>query len=304
MEDIILKAEDVQKLLAGANGDAALLYLCGKTDTPPERVGLDGTRLETAAAFLRRVGLWELPAPRYQQSNEPPAYSEADITRALSDTASEFRKLVADTQRRLGRVLSTQDLKILLSMRDYLGLPNEVISILITYCIDRCRARGSSRNPTLRTVEQEAYRWADEGIDCPEAACAYVMANTANNARVRPISQLLGLGNRTLTQREEQYILSWLGLGFGADAIGFAYEKTCINTGQLKWPYMNSILNSWHSQGLHTLDEIQQNDRPAQKSAAKKSDYQQHGAALSPMMQQAVKQLLSDEEADKEDKEC
>ena len=59
--------------------------------------------------------------------------------------------LVGEAQRRLGRVLSTEELKILLSLHDYLGLPTEVIGILITYCIQRSRARGLVRAPSLRT---------------------------------------------------------------------------------------------------------------------------------------------------------
>jgi hypothetical protein len=39
-----------------------------------------------------------------------------------------------------------------------------------------------------------------------------------------------------------------------------AYERTCINTGALKWPYMNSILTRWHEAGLHTADQIQSGD--------------------------------------------
>lgn len=299
MEDIILTAEAVRKLLGAGSADPALLYLCVKTGTAPESVGLDGIRLQTAAAFLRRVGLTEAPAPRFQQSSEPPSYTEADVTRALSAPDSEFRKLEAETQRRLGKVLSVEDLKILLSIHDYLGLPNEVIHILIQYCCDRSRSRGCSRRPSFRAIEQEAYRWADEGIDTLEAAAAYVMENTARNARVQTVSQAMGLSGRALTQSEQKYILSWLDLGFGVEEIKLAYEKTCVNTGQLKWPYMNSILKSWNAQKLHTVRQIRQYDRPAsKKSGSKQADYQQHGEALSPMMQQAVRQLLEGEEED------
>ena len=42
-------------------------------------------------------------------------------------------------------VLSTEELKILLSVYRYLGLPPEVISILINYCIQKNRARANPR---------------------------------------------------------------------------------------------------------------------------------------------------------------
>ena len=34
-----------------------------------------------------------------------------------------------------------------------------------------------------------------------------------------------------------------------------------MNTGGLKWPYLNSILKSWHSQGLHTVAAIDAGDK-------------------------------------------
>ena len=43
-----------------------------------------------------------------------------------------------------------------------------------------------------------------------------------------------------------------------------AYERTCINTGGLKWPYMHSILKRWHDAGLHTADQVRTGDSKAQ----------------------------------------
>ncbi len=300
MESILLTAEEVRKLLGAGSGDAALLFLCSKTQTPPERAGLDGLRLKTAAAFLHQSGLWETPAPRFQQSTEPPVYTDADVARALGDPSTGFHDLEQQIQRQLGKVLSNDDLRSLLLMTNHLGLSNEVIPVLITYCIDRTRARGSTRMPTFRAIEQEAYRWADEGIDTLETASAYVLANVTRNTRIRAVSQLLGLGSRALTRSEEKYITSWLDRGFGKDEIQLAYEKTCVNTGQLKWPYMNSILQSWDAQNLHTVAQIEQFDRPASSSKpnSRWSDFQHHGEPLSPMMQQAIAQILSEEEGE------
>lgn len=57
-------------------------------------------------------------------------------------------------------------------------------------------------------------------------------------------------------------------MGFRDDTIRMAYERTCLNTGALKWAYMNSILTSWHEQNLHTPEEILAGDAPAQAGAA------------------------------------
>ena len=46
-------------------------------------------------------------------------------------------------------------------------------------------------------------------------------------------------------------------------AIERAYDKTILKCKELKWPYMNKILTSWHEKGLHTLREVEDGDRPA-----------------------------------------
>ena len=85
-------------------------------------------------------------------------------------------------------------------------------------------------------------------------------------------------------------------MGFPDDAIHLAYEKTCLNTGGLKWPYMNSIITSWHEKGLHTMRDIQTGDSaPKRKTAEPKGIYQTHGqTTLTPLERQAVASALEE----------
>lgn len=263
MDDLILPAQDVRKLLAAASGDAALLWLYAKAGGDLSRAAqalrLPEHRLEAAAASLRQLGLWQqAPARNYPAPAEPPHYTEQDVAGALEDPS--FDQLRGETQRRLGRILSTEELKILLSLRKYLGLPAEVVSLLLTYCLERNRARGNRRPPTLRQIERVAYRWADAGIDTLEAASAYVQHQLELGSRVGPIRRMLQLGDRRLTAPEEKYVLTWVEWGFPDESIRMAYERTCVSTGRLSWPYMHSILKSWHTQQLHTPAEIRAGD--------------------------------------------
>ena len=94
-------------------------------------------------------------------------------------------------------------------------MPADVISILLSYCIQRARARGSLRNPSMHTVEREAYHWADLGIDTMEEAAAYMQMQLDRQSRVGQIRQALQLGDRKLTPGEEKMVLQWLDWGFG-----------------------------------------------------------------------------------------
>ena len=267
--DLIIPERDWRKLLAGANSDSALLYLylrAGGTESQAQHaLRLTDTQMSSAAAFLRQSGLWE-EKPVVLRPAQPPTYTEADLLRA--HRGSDFPRLLGEVQRRLGKVLSTEECKVLLSIHEYLGMSEEVVSILICYCIQKARAKGSSRNPSMHTIEREAYRWADLGIETMEEAAAYMQLQLERQSKVGRLRRVLQLTDRRLTPGEEKYILQWIDWGFGPQEIGKAYEKTCMNTGGLKWPYLNSILKSWHEQGLHTAEAIEAGDKAPERSSS------------------------------------
>ena len=136
-----------------------------------------------------------------------------------------------------------------------------MVTMLVCYCKERARERGSLRNPSLRSIEKEAYAWAEKGIDTLEEAAAYIQTQNARNCRIHRLMDLLQIRGRRLTAAEERYANNWMELGFQEDAISLAYEKTCVNTGGLNWAYMNSILQRWHEKGLHDLASIQAGDQ-------------------------------------------
>ena len=172
-EEVKIPQGDVKKLLSAASPDAALLYIYIQSGNRPEdaEVALQmcASRVSCAGATLRQLGLWPEETARYLPTGEKPAYTEQDVSNALHGDRS-FMALRDELQRLMGRVLNTEELKIILGFVRYLGLPSDVISVLVCYCRDRARQRGNLRSPSLRTIEKEAYHWAEKGIDTVEAA--------------------------------------------------------------------------------------------------------------------------------------
>ena len=265
-ESVTISEKDVRRLLGAASPDGVLLYLYIHSGNAFENAEKDlhisASRLSCAAASLRQMGLWPEERPCPIAPGERPAYSERDVLQAM-DGDNDFRGLYGEIQRLLGRNLNTEELKILLGFVRYLGLPGDVISMLVCYCKDRARRKGSCRNPSLRTIEKEAYLWAEQGIDTLEEAAAYIQAQNVRNSRISRVMAALQIRGRNLTAAEERYAQSWLDMGFEEGAIALAYERTCLNTGGLSWPYMDKIMQSWHQQGLHTVEAIQSGDRKA-----------------------------------------
>ena len=191
---------------------------------------------------------------------ERPQYGETDVLQAM-DSDVDFRALYGEVQRLLGRNLNTEELKILLGFVRYLGLPADVISVLVCYCKERARKKGSMRNPSLRTIEKEAYFWAEQGIDTMEEAAAFIQRQNVRNSRLYKLMNILQIRGRNLTPAEERYANTWLEMGFDDEALSNAYERTCLNTGGLSWAYMNKILLRWQENGLLTGQQIQSGDR-------------------------------------------
>ncbi len=255
---------DVQKLLAAASPDAALLYIYVKSGNAPENAGndlqLSPSRLSCAGATLRQLGLMPDERPAVIAPGERPSYSEQDVLEAM-DGDNSFRGLYGEVQRLLGRSLNTEELKILLGFVRYLGLSPDVVTVLVCYCKDRARQRGSFRNPSLRSIEKEAYFWAERGIDTVEGAAAFIREQNIRHSRLYRLMGILQIRGRSLTAAEERYAQSWLDMGLEDEAISMAYERTCLNTGGLNWAYMNKILQRWHEQGLHTAEDVRNGDR-------------------------------------------
>ena len=287
--ELNISLEHGAKLLKAANPDAALLYLYLQSGNPMDSaeqdLSLSAMRLQCAAAMLRQLGLWEERKP-VMMVGERPAYSERDVLSASQDDL-DFRGLYGEVQRLLGKSLNTEELKILLGFVRYLGMSPEVVIMLVCHCIERISQKGSNRRPSLRAIEKEAYVWAELGIDTMEEAIAYTQAQAVRGSRIGRIRQLLQLMDRKLTGAEERYIQQWLDWGFDDDAIGLAYERTCLNTGGLKWPYMNKILASWQQAGLLTGQQVQGGDR---KAAVPKGASGQLGAAELEAIQRVLQE--------------
>ena len=270
-EPIQIGTADVRRLLSACSGDAALLYIYIHSGNPAdmamEDLRLSDSRYSCAAATLRQLGLWPEEKVVRIASGERPRYSERDVLEAMDGDVS-FRSLYGEIQRLLGRTLNTEELKILLSFTRYLGLGADVISVLVCYCRDRARQKGS-RGPSLRTIEKEAYAWAERGIDTVEEAAVFIQSRNLYDSRIGKLKHSLQIRGRRLTAAEERYAASWLEMGFDEKCILMAYERTCLNTGGLNWAYMNKILERWHEAGLHTAEEVRSGDRkPMPKGAS------------------------------------
>ena len=286
--DLKLESDQLRRLLGAANPDAALLWLYLRSGNDAknavQELNMCQSRVTAAMAMLRQLGLWQEDKPLFVPGQRP-NYTERDVMTTM-DSDNAFRSLYGEVQRRLGRALNTEEIKILLAMVRYLGLPEEVVAMLVSYCQEQARQR-CRRAPSLRSIEKLAYVWAEQGIDTLEEAAAYIQKENIRNTRMSRLLGLLQIRGRNLTAAEERFANAWLEMGMEDAAIAMAYEKTCLNTGGLNWAYMNKILVSWHEAGLHTVAAIREGDRKAGTKSGKRELDAEELAAIQRMMKEA-----------------
>ncbi len=272
-----LPKQAAERLLSEQNADATHLYLALLAREETASLQFSLPRLEAAQEALVRLGLLErereLPGapPKKAEPEQPPQYSSRDVTLAFQNGDS-FRALVEELERRLGKHLSPVDLEILLLIYDFLALPAEVILLLCNFCIARAAKQyGPARKPTLPQIRAEAFRWQRRGIDTLEAAEAHLQQQEAYSQAASRLLSLLQIHGREPVPAEARYLEQWVEQGFEDEAIRLAYEKTVLRKQQMNWPYMNSILRSWHQKGLHTRAAVEEKEGKGRRPTAQAS---------------------------------
>ncbi len=277
-EDQAYKSISVQaldRLIAAHDGNVALLWLywqrSGSLDAEKAANALCLTLQEVLAAEekLRRMELAlpapSSPVPRAEPAPEEelPQYSAAEIS-GMSRRFPVLQEIYAEAAQVMGRALGSNDMRVLIGMYDHLGLPPEVILLLLHFCEELCLWKyGESRRPSARFLEKEAYAWANREILTLEQAEEYIRARRERHSDLGRVREALRLSSLSPTQEKD--LNAWLEQGFGEEAIAIAADRTVTNTGSLKWSYLRKILQSWQQKGLHSPAEIREKD-PARSS--------------------------------------
>jgi len=309
-EAVTLTGQTIDKLIRSGDGDAALLYLYilrtnGQSTDEQAAKALDKSKgwIASATAMLSRIGLVQVETDAVSGKNtqvtgerllpEQRDYTEDDV-RAEIASGSDFSIVIDETQRRLGKILSPDDLLRLFGIYDNLRLPPEVILQLITHCINECHTRGDGRTPSIRYIEKAAYTWEREGVLTIERAEEYLKSLEIRKSNRGKIKRVLQIKDREFSETEKRYIDSWIDMGIEPDAIAIAYDKTIIKTGTLTWPYIDTIIKSWSSKGITTAQQVHEKDGNQAKSktgAAGYNQMQKHGNPNSEEMERMTRIL-------------
>lgn len=268
--DVFIPEKTVRRLLDCHDGTAALVYLYlashdGMLDDKAAMLalGMDEEQLAHGLNLLGSLGLTEAPEKLPDRADEIPEYTGADVANAL-ENGGDFKSLLKFTETRLGRRLSTPDTQTLLGIYDWMGLPADVICLLVTSCVEEHRKKGGSRRLTMRTIENRAKLWCSLGLFTQDAAGTYLKQQEERGEKVAALARMLHLTGRALAPTERKYLEQWAFLD--EDLVLKAYDITVVQTGNLNWRYLDAILKSWQAKGFQTVADVEAGERSSGKT--------------------------------------
>ncbi len=197
------------------------------------------------------------PSNHLRVIHTKPDYTTKEIARFASQ--DEFTQLFYIIQKYLGKTLSGEEVKTIIGFHDWLGLPIEVIELMIEYCVD-----NDHRN--MRYIEKVAIDWADNEINTIEKA--KVRTETYKRSYFT-ILKAYGITDRSPTPQQIKLMDRWLNTyHMDIKVIEEACMRTINQINKAEMRYTDTILSSWSNQGVKILSDLEKIDETSKKTTA------------------------------------
>ena len=237
------------------------------------KLGATETDVLYAWGYWKGKGYLQEKEPKQEKAEQPrllsserPDYTPAEL--AQVGKHPDVMRMYQSAQQKLGKMLNHNDMSLLFSLHDWLGLPFDVIDLLLSYC-------AANGHTGMRYVEKVAIGWAEEGITTEDQAVEYIeMRRTGFRTILKAFGQ-----NRLPVATEETYMKKWLQeYKLPVDVVKLACERTVLQTGKASFAYADKILENWRNADVKSAADVEELDKafaakkvqsaPAEKPAA------------------------------------
>ena len=185
-----------------------------------------------------------------------PEFTPAQIAGTVkSDEKVDFLFKTCETL--YGRPLKHTEQNALMTITEHIGLPTEVTLMLVDYCF-------SINKATPAFLKESAMNWMENGITDLASAERHISMLQSRYSAENSVKSIFGI-NRALSQKEKDFIDLWYNeWGFSSDMVKIAYDINVNAKGKFAFPYINKILENWHSKGIKTEEQVEEerNSRP------------------------------------------
>lgn len=263
--------------LCGAAQLKTLLFLLrtggyGTAESIARELNLPPADVEDALLYWQQSGILETGAAESGRS-EPESTAESEVPEKEPEKLElkplsvpikppnpkeiqalaadpEVRSLLHEAEALLGKTFTFYDTSTIIWLHNWAGVPTDLLLTVIAYCKQNGRA-------SMNQIQKTAVGWLNDGIDSTEKAEGYMERKGRSDDFESRIRRLFGIRDRTLITKEREYAEGWEKMGFSDDMLTLAYERTIEKTGKLRFGYINTILNVWHSGNIRTPEQAE-----------------------------------------------
>lgn len=176
-----------------------------------------------------------------------------------------FAFLLHTAAEKLGKALSPADMAVYLHLYSGIGLPPEVILMIIGYAVKNGKAR-------LSYIEKTALNWAEQGINTMDAADAHLCRLERLDTAWKQVCEWTNteVARPTLAQKEAacRWLHEW---GVSRKIVELVVEHTVNKLGKFQVNYIDRILERFHADGINTVDAAREALEPAKPEPKKRT---------------------------------
>lgn len=258
--------------LASAEQLRVLLYTMSNissgidTDKCAEALGIPRDSVTDALNFWCDAGVFtksgslsfqSAPEKRKTAKTETAKPSREEI--AMMGAADEnVVFLLREAELKFKRPLRFTEMQSLVSLYADYGMDVALILMIVEYSL-------SEGKISIKTIVDTAYRWQSLGIDTVVAAEEEIERMNRKKSAFGIILRAFGLEYRQPSSKELEYSEKWvIEWGFKADMLKAAYDACIDANAKISMPYINKILEGWHTKGIKTPEDVK---APREKAA-------------------------------------
>lgn len=229
-----------------------------------DKLSISLTDAEDALLFWVRCGVLlrqevpkQEPSKKIIISNEQPTRRDV-IMRGMED--EKVRLILREAQLKFGRNLKNNESKLLVSLYDDYGMDVTVILLLLQHA-------ASVNKINLAYIRSTAVKWLKAGVENVQDGEDIIAKEARTQLAFSIVCKAFGIEKRMPSEKESQYSNTWVNQwGMSSDMLKAAYDVCIDSKAKLSFPYINKVLEKWHTAGYKTVLDVKNGEKKSVKT--------------------------------------
>ena len=241
------------------------------TDAIADKLGISRLDAEDALLFWVRCGILSGEETVEENKNnnividtQLPTRQDV-IMRGMED--EKIRFLLREAQLKFARNLKNNESRFLVSLYDDYGMDISVILVLLQHAVAENKAN-------LSYIRLTAVKWLKAGVQSVNDCEAIIAEEARSKLAFGVVARVFGIDMRKPSEKETEYSNIWVNKwNMSPEMLKAAYDACIDQKTKISFPYINKILEKWHTCGYKTVKEIKNDKKINNDKKHAQNDY-------------------------------